>query len=495
MVGLIIGKGGENISRIQDSTGAKLQLGQEPQGDKRSCIIYGTPSAIAKCKEMVNEIIEKEGQRHAPVPTGMMGGGGPGGGMQHSLGIVTIEVHVPKHKVGQVIGKGGETIRMLQEKARVRMFLIQEVEAASPTKPIKITGDPDRVEYAKKLVEDMINTPDVGGPGAGQVQEQIRVPKASVGIVIGKGGETIRDIQNETGARVQFIGLDNPAENDKTCLISGKPLQVQEAKRMVEELLQNSTQIMKNPMQRKFDVEETYRVPATKTGVIIGKGGETIRQICERSGAKVELDRNHPATAEDRVFWMRGSRMCVDAAKRLIDEKLADQARNYGDGTSRPPGGGGGYYDGGAGMNWMDPNAQAAGDPSAAFWNAYCQQYYSMMGNMPGGPPMPGGPGMAPGMPPGAPFMPGMPPAELAQTVPTAVPDPQASAASYYYQAAANPAPQPQPAPASAAAVTTTEDGGQDFSRAWVEYYRSVGQHKEADDLEAMIKAKEAAGQ
>lgn len=149
----------------------------------------------------------------------------------------------------------------------------------------------------------------------------------------------------------RVLVADNPQENEKTCLISGKAGQVQEAKRLIEDLLQNSAQAKNGGGgggggRQKYECEEIYKVPASKTGVIIGKGtfccrqslkkspvtrflvagGETIRQICERSGAKVELDRNHPQTAEDRIFHMRGSRSCVEAAKRFIEEKLADQA-------------------------------------------------------------------------------------------------------------------------------------------------------------------------
>ncbi|OQV21147.1 putative Far upstream element-binding protein 3 [Hypsibius exemplaris] len=514
MVGLIIGKGGENIGRIQDTCGAKLQLGQEPSGDKRSCVIYGTPQAIAKCKEMVQEIVDKEGQRNQFNPTGGLGAGGGYGGAGLGMGLglgaggppqgpqATVEVHVPKHKVGQIIGKGGETIRSLQDKARVRMFLIQDVDPASPTKPIKITGDPERVEHARQLVEEMINQPDgPGGDRGGQVQEQIRVPRQSVGVIIGKGGETIRDIQSETGARIQFVDLhsDNPNETEKTCLISGRPPQVQEAKRMVEGLLANSAQMAQQKLMMgapqmhqkpRFECEEVFKVPAARTGVVIGKGGETIRMICERSGAKVELDRNHPQTADDRIFHIRGSRECVEAAKQIITEKIAEQPRGFG-GDNRGPSGGpnrnwegghGGGVGGGGGYNQWDSNA-GGGDPANAFWQAYCQQYYSQMGSaMPAG--VPGMPAAPYGMGVGAPAAPTGGDGG-AQPV-----DP--SAASYYYNAAANP--QQADNGAAVSAVQTTEDGGQDFSRAWVNYYRSIGQHKEADDLEASLKAKENGG-
>jgi far upstream element-binding protein len=138
----------------------------------------------------------------------------------------------------------------------------------------------------------MISQPDGPPDRGGQVQEQLRVPRGSVGVIIGKGGETIRDIQNETGARIQFIGkfcffgagfswsnysnfVDNPQDNEKTCLISGRPPQVQEAKRMVEGLLANSAQMQKQgpPIhQQRYECEEIFRVPASRTGVVIGKG-------------------------------------------------------------------------------------------------------------------------------------------------------------------------------------------------------------------------------
>ena len=152
----------------------------------------------------------------------------------------------------------------------------------------------------------MIAQPDGPGPERGvQLQDQVKVPRQSVGVIIGKGGETIRDIQNETGARVQFIGincfcmrpslivrfyvevfpcldLDQPHLEEKTCLISGRQGQVVEAKRMVEDLLRNASQMQnQKPMRPQYDVEEIYKVPAAKTGIIIGKGsGSRLRLPC-----------------------------------------------------------------------------------------------------------------------------------------------------------------------------------------------------------------------
>lgn len=50
---------------------------------------------------------------------------------------------------------------LLQESAGVKMIMIQESqEAGHGPKPLRIIGDPEKVEHAKRLVEDIINSRD-----------------------------------------------------------------------------------------------------------------------------------------------------------------------------------------------------------------------------------------------------------------------------------------------------------------------------------------------
>lgn len=49
-----------------------------------------------------------------------MGGGGGGGG-----GRNFVEIMIPGPKVGLIIGKGGETIKQLQERSGAKMVVIQ----------------------------------------------------------------------------------------------------------------------------------------------------------------------------------------------------------------------------------------------------------------------------------------------------------------------------------------------------------------------------------
>ena len=74
------------------------------------------------------------------------------------------------------------------------------------------------------------------------------------------------------------------------------------------------------PMDNK--VETTFTVPSTKCGIIIGKGGETIKQINMQTGAHCELDRRNQNNENEKIFIIRGNPEQVEHAKRIFSEKL-----------------------------------------------------------------------------------------------------------------------------------------------------------------------------
>lgn len=98
-------------------------------------------------------------------------GGGVGGGAGGGRNFV--EIMVPGPKVGLIIGKGGETIKQLQERSGAKMVVIQDGPNQEQEKPLRISGDPSKVEYAKQLVYDLIAEKEMqafnrrGGGGGG----------------------------------------------------------------------------------------------------------------------------------------------------------------------------------------------------------------------------------------------------------------------------------------------------------------------------------------
>lgn len=81
--------------------------------------------------------------------------GGPG---RNSL-----EIMIPGPKVGLIIGKGGETIKQLQEKSGAKMVIIQDGPNQEVEKPLVISGDAVKIEHAKQLVYELIAEKEMKG--------------------------------------------------------------------------------------------------------------------------------------------------------------------------------------------------------------------------------------------------------------------------------------------------------------------------------------------
>lgn len=100
----VIGKGGEQISRIQSDTGCKVQIAPDAGGsNERSVTLTGTTEQIDRVKDVLRDIItraEKTTTQFDPT--------------QLPQGQTYTVIGVPGPKVGLIIGKSGETIKHLQ---------------------------------------------------------------------------------------------------------------------------------------------------------------------------------------------------------------------------------------------------------------------------------------------------------------------------------------------------------------------------------------------
>ncbi|XP_033007658.1 far upstream element-binding protein 1 isoform X2 [Lacerta agilis] len=484
MVGFIIGRGGEQISRIQQESGCKIQIAPDSGGmPERSCMLTGTPESVQSAKRLLDQIVEKG----RPTP-GFHHGDGPGNAVQ--------EIMIPASKAGLVIGKGGETIKQLQVKSWCKMVMIQDgPQNTGADKPLRITGDPYKVQQAKEMVLDLIRDQggfrevrnEYGSRIGGNEGLDVPIPRFAVGIVIGRNGEMIKKIQNDAGVRIQFKP-DDGTTPDRIAQITGPPDRCQHAAEIITDLLRSVQ--AGNPGgpgpggrgrgrgQGNWNMgppgglqEFNFIVPTGKTGLIIGKGGETIKSISQQSGARIELQRNPPPNADPnmKLFTIRGTPQQIDYARQLIEEKIGGPVNPLGPPVPHGPHG-------------VVPGPHGPpGPPPGAPMGPYNPAPYT-----------PGPPGPAPHGPP-APYAPQgwgnayphwQPPNPPDPGKPT---DPNSAAwAAYYahyYQQQAQP---PPAAPPSAPPATQTNGQGDqpnpapagqvDYTKAWEEYYKKMGQ-------------------
>ncbi|KAF3857957.1 hypothetical protein F7725_011158 [Dissostichus mawsoni] len=325
------------ISRLQQESGCKIQIASDSGGmPDRSVTLTGGPESIQAAKRLLTEIVEKG--RPAPA---FNHNDGPGTSVQ--------EIMIPATKAGLVIGKGGETIKGLQlsEDGHDPRW----TPNTGADKPLRISGEPFKVQQAKEMVMELIRDQGFreqrgeygsrvgGGHGGGVVmveeemvvataeEEMVPVPRSQWNCYWQKW----RDDQENRTTQASEFSLNQDSTDH------GPPDQAQHAAEIISDLLR-SVQAGGPPGghgggrgrgrgQGNWNMgppgglqEFTFTVPTMKTGLIIGKGGETIKGISQQSGARIELQRNPPPNADPNIkmFTVRAppNRSTTPAASR-----------------------------------------------------------------------------------------------------------------------------------------------------------------------------------
>lgn len=205
VMGLIIGRNGENLRHLQEIYNVTIRVwfeasSQQTQRDNevaagsimREITIKGRPEMITKTKEIINTVVETK----------------------NSDCIIKLQssrdgfekVPVPNERVGLVIGKNGATIKDLMSKTCTQIQVPHDPDKDNPNyRSIIITGDPKDVLNAKKQILDIVDG-QMGSIPPGVPITTMNVPDDKVGLIIGKKGSIIQDIQLKSKAYIQIPG-------------------------------------------------------------------------------------------------------------------------------------------------------------------------------------------------------------------------------------------------------------------------------------------------
>ena len=143
-----------------------------------------------------------------PARKNWRGLGPPGGASGPRPGQRTEIVDCDANLVGRVIGRGGETIRNMQNMSGARIQIDQNFPQGEPRK-ITISGSDQTVEMAMRMLKDVMengpnNTGVIVAADGQQHQEVVPCDKGMVGRLIGHKGETINALQARSGCRIQI---------------------------------------------------------------------------------------------------------------------------------------------------------------------------------------------------------------------------------------------------------------------------------------------------
>ncbi|XP_008232051.1 PREDICTED: protein BTR1 isoform X3 [Prunus mume] len=259
---------------------------------------------------------------------------------------------------GSVIGKGGATITDFQSQsgARIQLSRNHEFFPGTTDRIIMVSGSINEILKAvdlilAKLLSELYSeeTDDVEP----RTKLRLVVPNSSCGGIIGKGGSTIKSFIEGSQAGIKISPQDNNyfGLNDRLVTVTGNlDEQMRAVDLIVSKLSEDPhyTQSMNAPFSYpaynamsygppngtggKFQNNKedrsnsvTIGVADSHIGLVVGRGGRTIMEISQASGARIKIsDRgDFMSGTTDRKVTITGSQRAIRAAESMILQKVS----------------------------------------------------------------------------------------------------------------------------------------------------------------------------
>eukprot|EP00124_Ichthyophonus_hoferi_P001550 Ihof_evm9s83 gene=Ihof_evmTU9s83 len=261
-------------------------------------------------------------------------------------------IEVSSNLAGYIVGSRGETIRRLESNSGARIRLSQD---GGSTRTITITGTDEAIEAAAVLIEGVITTEKERAkarrPQGEEEGDGIEFPdrieflcaRTRVGLIIGRGGEKIKDLQDKSGARIQVVqeGLP-PYTEGKPVLLIGSRTAVETARQMIIDVIGDGFILPSNYSLTVFnnpDGSVNMELPSALVGIVIGRQGETIKEIQTETEAKIELGQDNGEPLRSLVITgpKEGVRRAFSKIMTIVDEsKRRDESLGRGFGANMP---------------------------------------------------------------------------------------------------------------------------------------------------------------
>ena len=254
---LLIGRGGEVVKDMERTTNTAICFTGEPEA---AMVVLGTPENNARAIQVANQQLSFDDNDDQEL------------------------FQVPKEYHAEIIGASGRSIQAIESQSGALIHF-----KGDDTDDCIITGSIDQRAQAWKAIQQIID---------GSQVSRLAIPVEQHRIVIGPRGNTIKDIEHASGARLSFEEGDSPglvARGDE------------EARSKALELVR---QVLEDDGEEHFYVERRYH------GWLIGPRGSRIRDIEQEAGTRVLMSRDEP------VVIVQGSKARREKAWELIQTQM-----------------------------------------------------------------------------------------------------------------------------------------------------------------------------
>jgi len=313
MVGKVVGRSGAMIRQLQEDSGCRIILAISSNGEQtRKVTLQGEVERRRLARELINQLVASD-----------------------------FEFLIPEKKVGLLIGKKGETIKMIQEVTETDIY-IGNMEH-SGQRQVKISGLKPSVEAASKKILEILNQEFVCGICMEVVLEKPG-DHARFGILPScnhcfclscitkwrkaKYDDEITKSCPECRVEQQFVipskvWMENPTSK----------------KELVENFTDNATRKDCRFFTQNFgncpngskciynhDVNsalgrqmKSVKIPGNIVGFIIGKGGERIKNLQVETNTKMMVMQDNTELLGEKELRIIGTEMAVKEAAMKVE--------------------------------------------------------------------------------------------------------------------------------------------------------------------------------
>uniref|UniRef100_A0A287AJQ1 Insulin-like growth factor 2 mRNA-binding protein 3 n=4 Tax=Suidae TaxID=9821 RepID=A0A287AJQ1_PIG len=303
-VGAIIGKEGATIRNITKQTQSKIDVHRKENAGaaEKSITILSTPEGTSAACKSILEIMHKEAQDIKFTEE------------------IPLKILAHNNFVGRLIGKEGRNLKKIEQDTDTKITIspLQELTLYNPERTITVKGNVETCakaeeEIMKKIRESYENDiasmnlqahlipglnlnalglfpptsgmpPPTSGPPSAMTPpypqfEQsetetvhLFIPALSVGAIIGKQGQHIKQLSRFAGASIKIAPAEAPDAKVRMVIITGPPEAQFKAQGRIYGKIKEENFV--SPKE-EVKLEAHIRVPSFAAGRVIGKGGKT----------------------------------------------------------------------------------------------------------------------------------------------------------------------------------------------------------------------------
>ncbi|KAI9297488.1 hypothetical protein K502DRAFT_340192 [Neoconidiobolus thromboides FSU 785] len=269
---------------------------------------------------------------------------------------ITQDFEIPINTLKIIIKYKLEYLKHIQDISGATLNLREENTDGERYGKGDLSGSKEQVRKGKEMIDklvvssqspdfDMKKFIDLNTPTSSILQtlgvpsnirrEQVSVPNNKVGLVIGRGGETIRELMEFSGARMNVV-MEQTSEqilkNEKFINIQGTEECIRKAREFITQILNGEYTSPRGGNNQNLNGFEksSIQVPTDKVGLVIGRGGETIKGLMQQTRTKIFIEMpDVTPTPPTRTINISGTQSNIEYAKNLINEKINVGAAPY----------------------------------------------------------------------------------------------------------------------------------------------------------------------